>query len=154
MTEITVFHNNRIEKCKSSIQLCENEFNEQKQKIANIKQKLIKIIAKETIATRIKTSRINELIEHNGYDDGEVIKLTDKYLEDHYRYIYDEVQIVFDLEVKRKLLEHEYKNEREYCKILELTIEEKNQELIDLTKKTIEEITIDYRQTEKWSLFD
>lgn len=147
MTEITLFHNNRVNECKSSIQLCENELNKQIEKIANIKQQLIKIIAKETIANHCKIKNINELIPS-------YFTLTDAYLEKNYNIIYNEIEILFDLELKRKLLDNEYKNECKYCKILELSIEDKKQDFINLTKKTMEEITVDYRQTENWSLFD
>lgn len=146
--EITIFHNNRIETCKSSILTCQDEILQQQIKTTNIKRELITIIAKETIAIKVKTSFINEFYEK------EIILLTNDYLEQQYHNIYGDIELLFDLQENRKLLDSDYREHCKYLHSLEIIFEKRKQELEELMKKTMDEITIEYRLTEKWSLFD
>lgn len=123
-------HNEYFNNIKSIIKTYEIDIIEQKQKVYNIKDELIKTIARENILITIKNQKLNDM--SNGLAPINIdysITLTNELIDIYMMEIYNEIILLFEIQEKRKIAENNYRNEYEYLKYLELSLIHKQQEL-------------------------
>ena len=123
-------HNEYFNNIKSIIKTYEIDIIEQKQKVYNIKDELIKTIARENIVITIKNQKLNDM--SNGLTPVNIdysITLTNELIDIYMMEIYNEIILLFEIQEKRKIVENNYRNECEYLKYLELSLNNKQQEL-------------------------
>jgi hypothetical protein len=123
-------HNEYVNNIKSIIKTYEIDITEQKQKVYNIKDELIKTIARENIVITIKNQKLNDM--SNGLTPVNIdysITLTNELIDIYMMEIYNEIILLFEIQEKRKIVENNYRNECEYLKYLELSLNNKQQEL-------------------------
>ena len=123
-------HNEYFNNIKSIIKTYEIDITEQKQKVYNIKDELIKTIARENIVITIKNQKLNDM--SNGLTPINIdysITLTNELIDIYMMEIYNEIILLFEIQEKRKIVENNYRNECEYLKYLELSLNNKQQEL-------------------------
>jgi hypothetical protein len=120
----------RISNIKSIIVTYENDIIEQNNKVNNIKTALIKNITRENIVNTIKNQKLQDM--SNGTAPINIdysIILTLDIIDSYISEISNEMNIIFQLQEERKILENNYHNECEYLKYLELSLINKQQEL-------------------------
>jgi hypothetical protein len=123
-------HNEYFNNIKSIIKTYEIDITEQKQKVYNIKDELIKTIARENIVITIKNQKLNDM--SNGLTPVNIdysITLTNELIDIYMMEIYNEIILLFEIQEKRKIVENNFRNECEYLKYLELSLNNKQQEL-------------------------
>jgi hypothetical protein len=123
-------HTEYFNNIKSIIKTYEIDITEQKQKVYNIKDELIKTIARENIVITIKNQKLNDM--SNGLTPVNIdysITLTNELIDIYMMEIYNEIILLFEIQEKRKIVENNYRNECEYLKYLELSLNNKQQEL-------------------------
>lgn len=123
-------YNEYFNNIKSIIKTYEIDIIEQKQKVYNIKDELIKTIARENIVITIKNQKLNDM--SNGLAPINIdysITLTNELIDIYMMEIYNEITLLFEIQEKRKIVENNYRNECEYLKYLELSLNNKQQEL-------------------------
>lgn len=123
-------HNEYFNNIKSIIKTYEIDIIEQKQKVYNIKDELIKTIARENILITIKNQKLNDM--SNGLAPINIdysITLTNELIDIYMMEIYNEIILLFEIQEKRKIVENNYRNEYEYLTYLESSLIHKQQEL-------------------------